>query len=189
MNTSVQELIETGDGQCGAWARFFLDCVKVHGIDTANAFVYVGWLSDPKRGVLVKNWIFIGTGKSGDSDYPFISIRNLNGEIVYSEAVSGLIIPGRDNPNTPAAFNNHQYVNLYGYKDPSYGSTPPQGDEDDRDWGFSGYFWMKDDFEVDEATFNIDIDGDGKMDKKVKTQVILFKKHEKNFAPVYYETY
>jgi hypothetical protein len=71
MNTN--ELLVHGDGQCGAWAAFFLDMRKVQGISGINEYVMIE--SNVATGFIVKNWNFNGSGTSGDMTYPYWNKR------------------------------------------------------------------------------------------------------------------
>jgi len=63
-------LLEQGDGECGAWAKFFLDVLKVQGFRTlGNLLKFTPVNLD--HGFIVKNWKFHGSGKSGHPSYPY----------------------------------------------------------------------------------------------------------------------
>ena len=89
-------------------------------------------------------------------------------------------LPGQNNANTPQAFNNHQLVCLNGFKDPSYGISS----SDDHDHGFNGYYFIDDKYPVFEGRYGI-----GDLNDLVEMSVVLFRKKEKNYAPIQFETY
>ncbi len=180
-NVFVAQLLKYGDGQCGAWTRFFLDCLRVQGINTTGTYVTIGWWKDEdsKKGILVKDWIFIGNGTSGDTEYPYINIFDANGNLLYAEVRPLNSLPGQNNPNTPLLFNNHQFAYIgEKYRDPSYGLSSP----DDRDFGLSGYWKIEEDYDVSKSKYSLNI-GNNSGDDIVPMTVMLFKKKIKNWAP------
>jgi hypothetical protein len=74
-NTSTRELLAFRDGQCGSWAKLFLDVLKAQGIRFAENYVLAipapMTLGIPdtvlRRGFLVKDWNFNGAGVADDA--------------------------------------------------------------------------------------------------------------------------
>jgi hypothetical protein len=71
-NTSTRELLAFGDGQCGSWAKLFLDVLKAQGIRFAGNYVIaipapmtLGIPGGVGYGFLVNNWTFNGPGIAG----------------------------------------------------------------------------------------------------------------------------
>ncbi len=123
--TDTESLIRDGNGQCGSWAEFFIDCLKLHGIaDAKKILLTTTYENEPntqvytrgeKRGLmLVKDWNF----SSGSVPAMFSPFTHLSGEV--SDNQNGA--PGQGNKNPPGAFYNHFIVKYGGqYYDPSYG--------------------------------------------------------------------
>ena len=183
-NVTTASLLATGDGQCGAWARFFLDIRKVQGITESQHFVEI----KPKNsanadGFIVKNWHFNGNGTSGVSGYPYFNVPDastFSGTASYSwkyaEVVDAPGVPGQGNPN-PASFFARHFVMIGGeIYDPSYGQKYTSIAE----WAayaLDGYF-KEGRLSLDEAVLNVDLNSDGdKTDVNVSTDVILFRKN------------
>jgi hypothetical protein len=68
-NISTRELLAFGDGQCGSWAKLFLDVLKAQGIRFTGNYVIavpaamtLGIPDGVRYGFLVNNWKFNGTG-------------------------------------------------------------------------------------------------------------------------------
>ncbi|MBN1932547.1 MAG: transglutaminase domain-containing protein [Desulfobacterales bacterium] len=115
--TNTADLLKDGNGQCGSWAEFFIDCLKVQRITGSNKITIVEKTSPMTDLFLVKNWIFIGTGVSpGTAPYVYV---------MYTDANDQSGAPGQGNPDPPDAFYNH-FIVLWGgnYYDPSYGTGP-----------------------------------------------------------------
>ena len=122
--TDTESLIKDGNGQCGSWAEFFIDSIKLHGIgDAKKIYLTPIYQNDRQtqisiggetRGLmLVKNWSF----SSGSAPAAFSPFRHLPIEASDQHGVAG---QGNDNP--PPAFYNHFIVKHGGqYYDPSYG--------------------------------------------------------------------
>jgi hypothetical protein len=130
--TGTRKLIATGDGQCTAWANFFLDVLKTQGFQKPDNYVTImPLLSSNDNGFIVKSWTFHGQGTSGHANYPFI---NLYSEPFYLDTeynwvssqevtkVHGSISGQGPNPNPPSVFPTHTLTYVNGrYYDPSYG--------------------------------------------------------------------
>jgi hypothetical protein len=114
--TNTAGLLSDGNGQCGAWAEFFIDMLKVQGISSNKIEVLEA--SDPRdRAFLVKNYTFTGTGVSpGTAPYVYV----LGIDVIDASGVAG-----QGNSDPISAFYNHFIVSYSGqYYDPSYGSGP-----------------------------------------------------------------
>lgn len=127
-NTTTSLLLQqpSGDGECTAWARFFIDTRKVHGIDDANELVQI---RSNAEGFAIKNWKFSISGSSGSAEFPYLNVSPLNyvRDKDYnwdSAEVDDLIgLPGQGNDNPASLFNFH-YIVFIGdnrFVDPSYG--------------------------------------------------------------------
>lgn len=186
-NVTTASLLANGDGQCGAWAKFFIDMRKVQGLDDPNEYVIFRPIPQPGIpqylvGFVVKNWTFVGLGSSGYTTYPYLNIPDstLVGATSYNwrfaEVTDAVGIPGQGTSNPASLFNNHQVVISGEYYDPSYGvkHATLQDIDDNAIDGFyiSGYY------PVDEPTVNLDLNSDGdKVDVQVNTAVMLFRKN------------
>lgn len=109
--TTVQ-LLQSLDGQCGAWARYFRDALATQGI--ASDVVEVTPQVDD--GFLVKNWSFAGGGAGCAASHPYFSNQVTE---QFGAAGQGMADPTR------SRFTNHGLVQ-YGTTlyDPSYGTGP-----------------------------------------------------------------
>ncbi|MBF0547352.1 MAG: hypothetical protein HQM08_23120 [Candidatus Riflebacteria bacterium] len=116
---NTNELLKTGDGECGAWADFFIDCLKMQGIKNASKVEVIASSTIPNRVLLlVKKWKFVPPGTSS-STFPFEYIENK--ELFKEYGIPG---QGIDNPYY-SAFLNHYIVQFEReYFDPSYGTGP-----------------------------------------------------------------
>jgi len=128
---STADLLREANGQCGAWAEFFMDMLKAQHI-SSTIKIEIFEDSDPgKRGFLVKDWSFIGMGLSpGTPPYNYIQ---------YEDVFDKSGVKGQGNPNPPGGFRNHyivKYIEQFydpvdgqmkevrKYYDPSYGTGP-----------------------------------------------------------------
>ena len=178
--TSTEGLLANGDGQCGSWAKFFIDLRKVHGIDDSNEYIIFEPIADD--GFVVKNWSFTGSGTSGHPTHPYLNIpdssligsNSYNWKYAEVDDASG--IPGQGNSNPASLFNNHQVVISGEYYDPSYGQKHASLQAID-DNAIDGYY-VQGTYPVDEPAVNLDLNGDGdKIDLAVTTYVLLFSKN------------
>jgi hypothetical protein len=179
-NVTTASLLANGDGQCGAWAKFFIDMRKVQGIDDTDEYVLFEPIDDD--GFIVKNWTFTGTGSSGHGTHPYLNLPDslLIGATSYNwkfaEVNDAAGIPGQGNANPASLFNNHQVVISGQYYDPSYGVQHASLQDID-DNAIDG-FYIGGTYPVDEPTVNLDLNGDGdKTDLGVNATVILFRKN------------
>ena len=123
-NTTVAQLLATGDGQCSTWTGLFLDMLLVNGVNPPDDYVTVTPAAGPPfvddKGFLVKNWVFVGSGTSGNALYPYVNTATID-EVQPAKAGN---LAGQNNPQPIATFNNHQVAFINGtYYDPSYGVT------------------------------------------------------------------
>ncbi len=174
INTTTAALLEKGDGQCGAWAKFFIDILGAQGIDHTNEYIVfyhvsLGPLSP--YGFAVKNWTFAqGAGISGDPQYPYLNVPNspfitsqYNWRFAQVNDVPGMA--GQATTNPASLFNNHQVVRFGTppvYYDPSYGVTYTSLAEIDTN-AIDGYFKFVANHPVDEATVGVDLNGNGNI--------------------------
>jgi hypothetical protein len=179
-NTSTAALLSNGDGQCGAWAKLFIDLRKVQGIDDSNEYVLFEPIADD--GFIVKNWTFSGTGLSGNTTYPYLNVTDsfLIGLTKYNfrfaEVKDATGVAGQGNSNPASLFNNHQVVIGGVYYDPSYGIK--YSTLQDIDNSIDGFYIGPGLYPVNEPTVNLDLNGDrDKTDLGVNTEVILFRKN------------
>jgi hypothetical protein len=188
---STEDLLKFGDGQCGAWAKLFIDLRKVQGVDDTNEYV-IFYPSGPSntpidyRGFVVKNWTFSGSGTSGVADFPYLNIpaSNLVGSNNYNwryaEVNDSDGIPGQGNGNPASLFNNHQVVIAGEYYDPSYGLKHASLAALD-DNAIDGFYVLTS-LPVDESSVNLDLNGDGdgdgdQTDQDIPTGVFVFRKN------------
>lgn len=180
-NVTTASLLASGDGQCGAWAKFFIDMRKIQGIDDTNEYVIFDPITDD--GFIVKNWTFTGGGSSGHPTHPYLNIPDspLIGATSYNwkfaEVNDAAGIPGQGNPNPASLFNNHQVVISGAYYDPSYGVKHATLQDVDSN-SIDGFYIGPGGYPVDEPTVNLDLNGDGdKTDLGINTTVMLFRKN------------
>ncbi len=187
-NTTTDKLLKFNDGQCGAWAKFFIDLRKVQGIDDPND--YVRFESTLSHGFVVKTWNFTGSGTSGIPTYPYFNIPDgsLSGpnsfktdnsyKWKFAEVTDASGVSGQGNNNNPASwFGNHQVVFISNqYYDPSYGVVYSSLQNIDNN-AIDGFFVVINAL-IDEMNVNIDLNQDGdKIDDGVNTLIMLFKKN------------
>lgn len=131
---SLGELLNITDGQCRAWAYFFRETLRIHGM-SAEWKKFVPSMAD---GFLVKTWSFSGAGTSGDATFPYRNDVKGSGvglwtnytldtqydwgtvaEVTYTSGT-----PGQNNGKPASLFGNHQIVYvpaMNAWYDPSYG--------------------------------------------------------------------
>ncbi|MFA5780111.1 MAG: hypothetical protein WC947_08225 [Elusimicrobiota bacterium] len=181
---TTEELLRNADGQCSAWARFFIDTMSDQGIDHTNDLIYFEAIETD--GFLIKNWSFdAGTGISGNTDYPYLNIpdppykRDTEYKWKFAEVKDQIGISGQGpNANPASLFTNHKMTKFDGkYYDPSYGVTYNTNEEFE-DGAIDAYFIHKLNWPVDEPAVNLDLNGDGdKTDVGVEIEVFLMKKN------------
>jgi hypothetical protein len=179
-NFTTGSLLATGDGQCGAWARFFVDLLRAHGIDHPNEMIKLEYdnpaYPPPLAGLLVRDWSFApGGGISGDLDLPYLNIPPVlvadviqNNTYVwrFAEVNDAPGVPGQGTVNPASFFENHQLVRINGvYYDPSYGGSYGSLVELEGS-AVAGYIVRiqpPDVVSVNELQVSLDLDGDGQI--------------------------
>lgn len=140
--TSVAALLAGGDGQCNAWAMFFIRCLHAVGIDPPDERLRVSYNQSPNpygagAVMLVKNWTFGGSNnRHGTSTvYPHMNIWNtpelgLNGvqhfyRWLFANVSDSGGVAGQGPTGDPASFFDIHFIVEVGggYYDPSYGNT------------------------------------------------------------------
>lgn len=111
-------LLKEGDGKCGAWGDFFIDCLKAQGIDDAASKAIVP-ITPGAQGIVVNNWTFSGNGvRPSDPDQFFYVLG------VDVQREDGINAQGENNIRPHSRFTNHCVVKYNNeYYDPSYGKT------------------------------------------------------------------
>ena len=125
-------LLTDANGQCGAWAEFFMDVLAAEGVSGSEKIEVLSKYADDSRiagagagALLVKNWDFAGTGAAPADVSPF--------DYLMSQVTDQSGVPGQNNCNPPGAFLNHFIVRYnstvgstttFNYYDPSYGHGP-----------------------------------------------------------------
>jgi hypothetical protein len=185
-NFTTESLLASGDGQCGAWTKLFLDTRKVQGLSDADAWVTFiptnpTGVPPEQKGFVVKDWVFSSSGHSGDASFPFLNLPDnpfqtdsyhWRGNSEVNDASTGLIGQGpRINP--ASYFNNHQmaYINSK-YYDASYGDKHTT--ISDVQAALSGFWIEKQFYLVQESVVDLDLDGDGSKTGVVGVPVTLF---------------
>ena len=181
-NKTTSTLLEFGDGQCGAWARFFIDVRKVQGIDDMGD--YVTFIPIQADGIYVKNCRFEGSGSNSTHEFPYINIPNgpHNGSTRnisswrFQDVIDEPGIPGQGNPDPHPMFESHQLVFIEGkYYDPSYGLTFDSLQAIDDSIG--AFYWIGKG-QVHEPMVGLDLNNNGnKTDSAVYTDIVAFKKN------------
>jgi hypothetical protein len=122
-------LIKDGDGQCGAWCSFFVDMLKVHGIDNLKEGRQIRCKA--AEGFMINNWGF--KTPSGAAPYPYVNMKSgpddahigPTGYLWVSSEVDDLGgVPGQGRNNPASLFINHFVIQIGStYYDPSYGKV------------------------------------------------------------------
>jgi hypothetical protein len=184
-NSSTSALLEFGDGQCGAWAKFFLDVRKVQGIDDVGDYVtFQPNHFELASGFYVNKCKFIGTGSNSTVYFPYINIptgphngstKNIS-SWKFQEVFDEQVIAGQGNPDPHPMFENHQLVFIEGqYYDPSYGVTFDSLQAIDDSIG--AFYWIGKG-PVHEPMVGLDLNNNGnKTDSGVRTDIVAFKKN------------
>jgi hypothetical protein len=122
---TTEDLLQTGNGQCGSWVQLFLDCLAVNGV-VGGLHVRVEPINRNEE-MLVKTYEFLGAGRSGKPSYPFIALSEvknvLNDSVIRPiDVIDKDGIPGQGTNRPISQFQNHQLALVGGrYYDPSYG--------------------------------------------------------------------
>lgn len=181
VSTNTAKLLQTNDGQCGSWAHFFIDLLKIQNINHSTVeddFVHFS-PNFTSLGFFVNNWS-ASIGPLTDlwaSVYPefkYVIIPkpdfwegNTNTGYYYSDLTDETEtdadgIPGQGpNMNPKSIFTNHQITQIRGeLKDPSYGAEFSSL-QDIEDTSIFGYYIHVIET-IDETAY--DLDGDGMTD-------------------------
>ena len=186
-NTDASSLLESADGQCGAWTVLFIRLRQIHGMNDTNEYRFFY----SKKGInaesfAVNSWSFSGSGTSGNTEYPYINIlpigdpnsyRSKNSyDFAYAEVTDEDGIAGQGNSNPASLFNNHQVMVSGQYYDPSYGKIYASLEEIDSN-SIAGFYKL-DVLPLNETKYDLDLNLDGdKVDINVLTYVFLFRKN------------
>jgi len=170
-STTTLALMMGLDGQCGAWAKMFLDMLKHHGIHPPHAYYYFGPAAEDV--ILVKKWAFSGSGTSGDALLPYLGVVPSAGAMldwttfrgdtrynwIYGKEVSDQNgVPGQGIKNPASFFGNHQLVIIDGsLYDPSYGRLYRSETELD-DTSLAGFCTLSPGI-VNETVLGVDVNG------------------------------
>ena len=146
-NLTTQQLLATGNGQCGAWAHMFIDVFKIQGYQSTENYCTIKPATG--AGFYVKTWKFSSLpGASGNVKYPYLNQSHFpetgqypdpilfpqgyNWQFGFSpetpqvrDDVTGASpLGGQNNAHPKSRFSNHQFVRMFTqYYDPSYGVT------------------------------------------------------------------
>jgi len=204
-NTNVTDtagLLSSGNGQCGAWAKLFIDVLKAQGLYTnysatpslADDYVIVTPAPGYADGFIVNSWRFaVGGGHSGLSDFPYLNIPNspfMVGDSyvwLYAEVTDQMGVAGQNSSNPCSLFNNHEVVRIVHrdrsgtevetFYDPSYGVTYRNMDDMEAT-SVSGYF-RDGMLGVSETTVGLDLDHDGHISNTlVDVYVLVFRTND-----------
>ena len=183
-NITTPKLLKHRDGECTAWAKFFIDLRKVHGIDVANELIQFRIVDfEADSAFLVEDWHFNEAGtKTGILTHPYLNIPQdpfpgLNSFAwKYTEITDSAGIEGQGTDNPLSMFRFH-YVVLYGgkYYDPSYGTTHTSLTDFEKN-AIAGYCLVIN-ATVDEAAYSLDLNGDGDEVDDVIHKVLLVRKN------------
>ena len=161
-NLNVQftaELLQKGDGPCDAWARLFIDTLKIQGLKYGPHLVELRYQPSRWRNwwIFVKKWDFQYQSGS-DPHYPYenekdnpwivehpgeipdFSLQWKRAGVVDLDGIAG---QGEEMKNPYSIFKYHMVVSLAGaYYDPSYGKVYPGLEK--MDPVIAGYGYLKD---------------------------------------------
>ncbi|MCL1857231.1 MAG: hypothetical protein FWF84_06315, partial [Kiritimatiellaeota bacterium] len=135
---TTASLLAQGDGRCQAWARLFLDVLKIHGVQEEENLFEILPLNQPSNsntddhGIMINSWGFDGSGTSGHPTHPYINVLQVgwngttNYNWAYAEAAYVAGISGQNVAKPAALFSNHfvAHITVNGTRklyDPSYG--------------------------------------------------------------------
>lgn len=165
----TDELLKNREGQCNAWAKFFLDILKAQGYSENGSLLIVKpdpvSQNRPSSGFILGHWNFLKGIAINEDEFDYWNLYN--NENKYSQSSSGLwshlwwqnssaplpqviqtgYIPAQGNPNNSLSyFGQHIIVKIFSggsekYLDPSY------GEEYDAELsnleGFVAGFWLE----------------------------------------------
>ena len=188
--------LTSNDGQCGAWAHFFVRMRQMHGIVSKDEYLFVKSNTKYKEHFLIKEWDFQGSGRSGYTDYPYLNIEDIpfkkstqycwkyadvtDRKIASPPRVLEARGQGVDDP--ASRFTNHELVRIDGeIYDPSYGLKYDSILDFDNNaiTGFSRRVMLQ----LDETSFGvtgIDLNRDNKIEERAKVYSRVIRKNEIN---------
>jgi hypothetical protein len=144
-NVTTRGLLFDRDGQCGAWTRYFIDQLGMHGIRRADCFVVIEAVPESLGGreltMFIENWGFVnqpsGTGVSGHPAFEYVNtlsdptkprdtFAEQGGVWGYTWATEDVVdlpgMSGQNVDNPKAIFDRHNVAFIDGkYYDVSYG--------------------------------------------------------------------
>lgn len=177
-------LLATGDAQCGAWVRLFLEALAVNGVTATDSHVWVKPIDQRER-FLIDHWDFVDQpGLTGDPKYPYLNVidkQTSSGWLwqyaqVEDSTVEGLKGQSADNPL--AMFQNHQLAHIDGvFYDPSYGRTYTNPAME-MDQLVDGFLVEKPGRRMTEATLGVDLNGNGNRTDVVRLDAFFIRKND-----------
>jgi len=183
----------TGDGQCGAWARLFRQCIRAHGIGSAEYIKLESTVTDEH--FFVPSWSLLAAPPSppyaaGGQTYTHRNIVSLSGVFMwpwpppsfpwsytwmYSEATDLTGLPGQNTGNPKSHFQNHQVIRFGNrYYDPSYGRSY-ESKSDLESAEIAGYARWEPAFTINEAADGVDYNGNGTHDPVYRRHVYFIR--------------
>jgi hypothetical protein len=178
-SATTYELLQTQDGQCGAWVKLLIDAQRVHGITETGDLILIEPLVG--TGFIVNSWNFAAQGRGGNAQYPYLNIRQEPWKLAggyqwrYSEVADAAGVPAQGNLNPASLFQFHYLLKKNTkYYDPSYGQEYASFDAFETA-SLAGYY-TQGDYQVDETAIHFDVNSDGDtQDAAVQTPSIRFK--------------
>lgn len=167
--STTKALIQSGDGQCDAWAKLFLDVLKVHGIASQSTFKIEGQDILEISRFLIKYWQAEGIGISDDPLFPYVNllatphVADNAYHWRYRQVYDLTGVAGQGAPNPESAFGYHMVAKVNNrLYDPSYGRT--YNDLEDFETGAVYGFVKSAIIPVDEPVVQLDLNGDTFID-------------------------
>ena len=119
-------LLSSGDGKCGAWARFFVDVLRAQGIDSDLRTITPPAHGPAQQAALIADIkAAFGVSQTGDMVEQALYVKNWDLSAGPFFATDEIGIPGQGNNNPHSAFKDHSLVKFGSqYYDPSYGAGP-----------------------------------------------------------------
>ncbi|MFK8102887.1 MAG: hypothetical protein AB8G15_10200 [Saprospiraceae bacterium] len=181
---TTESLLALNDGQCGSWARFFIDLLKIQNITHASVeddFYHFSSDLGPGSGFFVKDWTATtGVLSNGNPTFKYTIIpkqspsqnwflddfmANNKYNFHYSDLEDNFNTIGGQGPtnNPQSIFSNHQITQINdALKDPSYGTDFLSLDDIENKALFGYFIIVESNF--DETNLLYDFDGDGQGD-------------------------
>jgi hypothetical protein len=169
-STTTGYLLANGDGESSAWTEFFLDMLKIQGIQHQDWYVVATNIRNKSYGgIFIKNVTFATHGDS--PTYLYVNIK-VDGEDVvrgnsfnwrYAQVNDAAGIPGQGTANPLSFFQNHQFLRFNGkYYDPSYGLEAATLNEVEDN--IIGVMYSYETITINESDINMDLNHDGDKD-------------------------